>query len=144
MSHVSSIDLEINDLQALEKMCKEMGLTFVKDKKTYTWYGRFMGDYPLAKGMKVEDLGKCSHAIKVPGSAYEIGVCKQKDGTFRLTYDFWGPGKIISDKLGHDLEKLKQMYATNKIEIEAKRKGYTTQRKKLSNGSMMVTIGGFR
>lgn len=108
MSHVVPIKLEIKDLKALETACKKLGFEFIKNQKTYAWYGKFMGDFALAEGMDVNDLGKCEHAIGVPGASYEVGV--KKDGkNFKLEYDFYGSNNL-ENKIGRDGLPIKIAY----------------------------------
>ena len=45
MSHVSTINVEIRDLEALKEACKVLGLEFKEGQKTYKWFGRHVGDY---------------------------------------------------------------------------------------------------
>ena len=123
MSHVSKIEMEIQSLHDLKLACKDMGLTFVKNQKTYAWYGRWVGDYPLPEGKTVEDLGKCDHAIQVPGCEYEIGVIKKPEGGYELVWDFWRSGGL-ENVLGKDAGKLKQAYAKVKVFKEARLNGY--------------------
>ena len=134
MSHVSKIELEIKSLSDLKTACKELGLTFMENRNTYKWYGRFMGDYPLPDGFNVEDLGKCDHAINVPGCRYEIGVIKTPQGKYQLLWDFWHAGGL-EKKLGKGAGKLKQAYAKAKIITEAKLKGYKVSQYRINKGA---------
>ena len=93
MSHVARIELEINDLDSLKAACKSLGLEFVPDQKTFEWYGRQVGNYPLPDGFTLEDMGRCDHAIRVPGAQYEIGVVKRR-GKYTLLWDFWEDGGL--------------------------------------------------
>lgn len=133
MSHVAEVDLEIKDLDSLEKACKELGLELVRGKTTYKWYGKHMGDYPLPKGFSKEDLGKCDHAIRIPGNSksYEIGIVKRRDGRpgFTPLWDFWQGGFGLKDKIGKEGEKLVQEYATQVSIKQVKKKGFTVTRK---------------
>jgi hypothetical protein len=108
MSHVSKIELEVNDLETLGQACHRLGLELVREQKTFKWYGQ-------------ED-GKCDHAIKVPGANYEIGVIKAGNA-LELQCDYFdtGIGKAIGQKGG----LLKQAYAVERTKAEARRKGYT-------------------
>lgn len=149
MSHVASVSLVIKDLKALEAACKRLGLTFVRDQKTHAWYGEWVNDYEAAdaayiqSGIKPEEYGHCLHAIKVPGSTYEIGVYKNPKGTgFVLAYDFYGPGYTIKEKLGQGLEKLKQAYGVSKAKLEAQAKGWMCQETALPNGSIKLVLQG--
>ena len=64
MSHVAEIEIEITDLAALAAGCRRLGFVFKDGQRSYKWYGRWEGDYPLPEGFSQEDLGKCDHAIK--------------------------------------------------------------------------------
>ena len=93
MSHVAKIELEINDLETLKAACKDLGFEFLCDQPTYRWYGQWVGDYPLPQGFTQDDLGKCTHAIRVPGATYEIGVVK-RGSKYLLLWDFYGAGGL--------------------------------------------------
>jgi len=132
MSHVSQIELEIRSLDILKDACKRLDLNFKENQKTYQWFGKYMGDYPLPEGMTPADLGKCDHAIEVPGCDYDIGVLK-RDGQYRLFWDFWSTGGLEA-KLGKDAGKLKQAYAVSRIKQEARTKKYRVIEKPIQNG----------
>ena len=136
MSHVSKIELEIRSLEELKEACRQIGLRFKENKKTYAWFGEWVGDYPMPPGFKVEDLGKCDHAINVPGCEYEIGVVR-KDGKLSLIWDFWKSGGL-EKKLGKGCGKLKQAYAAVKIRNEARMKGYRVTQTKIKKGIRLV------
>jgi len=132
MSHISKIELEINDLEALKTACTIMGFNFMENQKTYKWYGRWVGDSPLPEGVKIEDLGKCTHAIHVPGAKYEIGI-RQKGSKFHLIYDYWYDGKL-EKHIGKDACKIKQTYTLARIRKEARQKGYLYHEARINNG----------
>ena len=67
MSHMSTIELEVKDIDILSKACSRMGLKLIRDQKTFKWFGR--------------DDGVCDHAISIPDAAYEIGVIN-KNGQY--------------------------------------------------------------
>jgi len=132
LSHVSKIEIEIQSLEVLKDACNRLGLRFKENQKTYRWFGKYMGDYPLPEGMTPDDLGKCDHAIEVPGCDYDIGVLK-RDGQYRLFWDFWTSGGLEA-KLGKDAGKLKQAYAVSRIKQEARIKRYRVVEKPIQNG----------
>ena len=115
MSHVAIVDIEIKDFDALARACENLGLKFNEGQKTYRWYGRSVGDYPLPTGFKASDLGHCDHAISIPGnkSAYEIGVCKSREGkkSSILMWDFWNGGYGLQERVGNDCDTLNHEYA---------------------------------
>jgi hypothetical protein len=128
MSHVSAIELEIKDLDALKAACERLGLKWQEGKTTYRWFGTWMGDYPMPEGFTVEDLGKCNHAISVPKAAYEIGVVIRNVKT-TLLWDFWESGGL-EKVLGKRGGKLKQAYAVETAKRAAKKAGYRVQEKR--------------
>jgi hypothetical protein len=136
LSHVSRIELEIHSLEDLKAACKRLGFQFVENQTEYKWYGRFVGDYPLPEGIQKEDLGKCTHAIRVPECQYEIGVVK-KNNHFILLWDSWRRGGL-EQRLGKKAGVLKQAYASERIRREAKLKGYRVQEKKTNKGIRLV------
>ena len=118
MSHIEIIDLEVTDIKALSMTAKRMGGQLMLNAKTYKWYGKNVGDYPLPEGIKASDLGKCEHKIKFPGINYEIGVIKSKtqQGAYSLLWDFFdsslkkkmGGEKAITFIQHYTMEKTKQ------------------------------------
>jgi hypothetical protein len=141
MSHVATVKTEVTDLAAVKALCKEMGWTFKENQKTYRWYGTSVGDYPLPAGMKKEDLGKCAHAIEVPGARYDIGLVKSAKG-YILAYDFWGPGQRLKEVIGENGGKFLQGYGIAKATIMAKKKGYMVYRSTLPNGTVRLRVSG--
>jgi len=118
MSHSEVIDLEVEDLKTLANTAKRLGGKLMLNQKTYEWYGKYMGDYPLPAGMTANDLGKCEHAIKFPGINYEVGIINSRNqkGAYELLWDFWdkplkakmGGNKGIAFIQNYTMEKTKQ------------------------------------
>ncbi|MEW6545048.1 MAG: DUF1257 domain-containing protein [Nitrospirota bacterium] len=151
MSHVAIIDIEIKDLEALKMACRDLGLEFVADQRTYRWYGRSVGDYPPPEGFTVQDLGKCEHAIRVPGNAqaYEIGVAKRRDGRpgWTLLWDFWNGGYGLQEKVGEKAVRLTQAYSGHAAIRAAQRLGFhCLGRTTAADGTVEIRLragGGF-
>ena len=116
MSHISKIELEVKDLAVLSQACARLGLTLIKGRKQFKWYGK---DAP------------CDHVIKVPGANYEIGVVKDKQ-RYELNCDFYDGN--IEKAVGRQAGLLKQAYAVTKTKIEARRKGYSVLEKYTDTG----------
>ena len=147
MSHCVSIKTKLTDLAAVKLACEEMGLTFKPDQKHYKWWGTSVGDYPLPNGFTKADLGKCEHAIGVPGTDWEVGVCKLKDGSgYTLLYDFYGSsGQPILKALGGEqAPKFVQTYGVHKATLEAKKKGYFVTRTTNPQGQPRLVITGVK
>lgn len=148
MSHITTIHIEIRDLDALQSACLDLGATLVRHVPTYTWYGKRVGDYPLPEGMTEADLGKCAHVIRVPGIRYEIGVVQRGQG-YSLAYDFWGKGQVLKGVV-HDGEKLKEHFSEGLTRLvdhygahvamsQLRRIGKTPVRSTLPNGAVVVS-----
>jgi len=99
-----------------------------------------MKDSPLPPGVKEEDLGKCDHAIRIPGNskAYEIGVCKLANGNYSLRWDFWQGGYGMQDKVGANAGKLSQLYGVHVAAKAARKQGYSVQRRQLQDGRIQL------
>ena len=142
MSHIAEISLDIKDLDALEAASKRLGMELARDQKSYRWYGRSVGDYPLPTGFAEADLGKCDHALKVTGKprAYEIGIVKRRDGRpgWQLLWDFWSGGFGLQDCVGENADRLKQGYATEVTRKYWKRKGYKVSESKREDGTVIL------
>ena len=132
MSHISKIEIEIRDLEALKQACNRLGFHFMENQKHYLWYGKIVGNNPLPEGFTEEDFGKCTHAIHVPTAAFEIGVVK-KDNAYQLMWDSWIGGGL-QKAIGKDAGILKQTYALESVKREARRKGYRFIEKKMKHG----------
>jgi hypothetical protein len=140
MSHVVEIALKIKDLATLRVACDELGLTFKENQRTYKWFGKWVGDSPMPEGMTTADLGKCEHAISVPGCNYEVGVRKHAEGHYSLTYDWWNSGGL-RQRLGQNAGPLVQSYAKHKSVRELRRKGFRMAgTRTLKNGAIEVEM----
>lgn len=143
MSHVSAIAVSVDDLAAVQLLCEEKGWTFKENQKTYKWWGHHVGDYPLPEGMKKEDLGKCSHAIGVPGTNWEIGLVKNKTGGYRLAFDFYGSsGAPLQEAIGPNGGLFRQAYGVAKATLIAKKRGHYVSKTVLPNGSVKLVVTG--
>lgn len=112
MSHVTTVNVEIKSLTALKKACADIGLEFREGQTTYRWWGRHVGDYPIPESFTKADLGKCNHAIGIPGNynAYEVGVVQRGD-SYKLIWDFYNGGYGLQAAVGEDCHKLAQAYS---------------------------------
>jgi len=138
MSHVSTIKLVVEDLDAMEEACKLIGCELVRGQKTFKWYGRWMNDYDATdaayrQGIKPEDYGKCEHAIRVKGAndkTYEVGLVKNPNGPGWVPiYDFFARGYGLQDAVGDGAGNLRREYALQVGMREFARKGFRTERR---------------
>jgi hypothetical protein len=121
MSHLSKIEIQINDLQALKQACQAMGLEFMENQKSFVSY---QGSSP------------CTHAIKVPEARYEIGVM-QTGKTYELQCDFWSVGGL-QRVLGENGNLIKKHYSLERVKNEAKKKRYRIQEQPIQNGARLI------
>ncbi|TAK09316.1 MAG: DUF1257 domain-containing protein [Candidatus Manganitrophaceae bacterium] len=144
MSHITKIDIEVTDLTALKAACRRLGFTVVDGQKTYRWYGRPVGEAPLPEGLSIENLGRCDHAISIPGAEYEIGVRAEKGG-YRLLWDSYERGGL-EQRVGKGAGLLKQAYGIEKAKLEARRKGYSVYESRKTDGAitLRIQLGGGR
>lgn len=146
MSHVTSIQAEIKDIDAVKALCKEMGWTFKENQRTYKWWGMSVGDYPLPQGQKESDLGRCDHAIGIPGTTWEIGLRRNaQTGNYSLCYDFFGSqGQPLQAAIGEKGQKFMQLYGVHKATLEARKRGYIVTRQSGQNGAIKLVVTGLR
>lgn len=121
MSHLSKIEIQINDLQALKQACQVMGLQFKENQESFAMY---RGRSP------------CTHAIKVPEARYEIGVI-QTGKTYELQCDFWSEGGLLN-RLGQNGNLIKKHYSLERVKNEAKKKRYRIQEQPIQNGTRLI------
>ncbi len=143
MSHVVTVSVEIRDLEAVKRLCANLGWTFQEGQTNYKWYGRWVGNYTAADsalnhGIKYEDLGKCDHAIKVPGCGYELGL-KKVGEEYKLLWDVYD-SSLKQAMGGAAGEKFCQEYGLACVTMEAERNGYAWSSSKLENGSYEIQI----
>jgi hypothetical protein len=145
MSHVVTCELVVKDLESLAKASEQLGMELMIGQKNWKFYGRWVDDYhaedaAYKHGIKPADYGKCDHAIRVKNNdqAYEIGLLKQADGSFKMVWDFFAGGHGLMDKVGTDCGKLRQEYAAQVAIKHAKKQGFSVTRKVTSDGKLQL------
>ncbi len=124
MSHFTTIQTAVRDTAALREACRELGVELIENA-TARGYG--------------SNTHKGDLVIKLKGP-YDIAVNKQQDGTYGLTCDWWDGH--VEKEVGTNYGRLLQLYGVHKARIEAQKKGYTTRRHTLGDGSIKLVIGG--
>lgn len=143
MSHVVSIAIEFQDLDAIKAACRRLGWTFREGQGTYRWFGHWVDDSPVPRHLFAEEaeynrvvamsrdarrlymdqlLGHCEHAISVPGCDYEIGI-QNVGGKWVPVWDWFHAGGLHT-VMGTNGGPLAQAYAVEKSKLEACRRGY--------------------
>jgi len=124
MSHFTSIETQIRDTAALREACWELGLMLTENG--------------VARGY-AQNTQRGDLVIRLRGP-YDVALNRQPDGSYGLTTDWWGGH--VERELGTGFGKLLQLYGVYRAQQEARRKGYTTRRQQLGDGSIKLTIGG--
>jgi len=124
MSHFTTIETQIRDMEALKAACAELGLTLAQNCQARGYGGKtHQGEYVIV--------------LKGP---YDIAVNRQANGTFQLTTDWYQDH--VEKQVGKNFSSLIQLYGVHKTSLEARRKGYMVTRQSLKNGSIKVMITG--
>ena len=122
MSHFTSIDVEIRDIEALKSACDELGLAVEKNAGA-RGFGR--------------NRRKGEYVIRLNGP-YDLALNSRKDGSFQVETDLWGGH--VEKELGSGMGRLKQYYAVHKTTREARRKGYKVSRRNMPDRTVRLNI----
>ena len=122
MSHFTTIQTQIKDVEALRAAVTEMGLQLIPNT--------------TARGFYQQTL-KGEFVLRLKGP-YDIAVNRQPDHTFGLTTDWWDGH--VEKEVGPNYGRLLQLYGVHKASSEARRKGYSVQRKQQPNGSIKLVL----
>ena len=123
MSHFTTIQTQVRDLDALADACRELGVELTTGKAR-----GFNGNTRTGEAV-----------IKLNGP-YDIAVNKATGNTYGLTTDWWNGH--VAKEVGENYGKLLQLYGVYKASREARKRGYTVRRQSLKDGSIKLAIGG--
>jgi hypothetical protein len=131
MSHITTISLRVQDLDALAIACSALGLELVRDQKTFHWYGA--------------QPQQCEHVIRRPDATaktkmggYEIGVTRSACGThYALKWDAFDR-KLLEAVGGADCDALKQRYSVAVTQRQLQSQGYTINEQRQADGSVRL------
>ncbi len=126
MSHFTTIQTQIRDLDALRDASVELGLGFTTNAKCRGYAGMSR----LAP-----------HVIQLKGS-YDIAVepSKENDGSYGLTTDWWNGH--VAQEVGIGYGRLLQSYGIHKTMREARTRGLRVSRRQEQDGSVLLTLEG--
>jgi hypothetical protein len=126
MSHFTTIQTQIRDLDALAEACREMTLGFLPNANCRGYAGI---------------IRQAPYVIRLKGP-YDIAVepAVENDGTYALTTDWWDGH--VANEVGENYGRLLQSYGVNKTVREAQLRGLRTTRKIESDGSILLTLEG--
>lgn len=123
MSHFTTIQTQVRDLDALADACRELGVELT------TGTARGFGG----------NTRRGDAVIRLNGP-YDIAVHKTSGDSYELTTDWWNGH--VEKEVGKDYGKLLQLYGVYKASREARKRGYTVRRQSLKDGSIKLAIGG--
>ena len=126
MSHFTTIQTQIRDLEALQDACVELGLKFLPNS-TCRGYAGVVRQAP--------------HVVRLKGP-YDIAVdpAPEKDGSYGLTTDWWDGH--VAREVGTGYGRLLQSYGVHKTIREARSRGLRTTRRVEADGSILLTLEG--
>lgn len=126
MSHFTTIQTQVRDLDALNDACVELGL-------------ELRADTPCRGYAGVTREANRTIVLKGP---YDIAVdpAEESDGTYGLTTDWWDGH--VAREVGPGYGRLLQSYGVHKTVREARARGLRTTRRQEADGSILLTLEG--
>ena len=124
MSHFTTIQTQIKDIEALRETCAELRLELLQNAQARGYGSQQQhGDF----------------VIRLKGP-YDVAVHRQTDGSYGLTADWWDGH--VEKEVGTNYGRLLQLYAVHKTAREARKRGLSVQRALRTDGSIKLTLGG--
>ncbi|MCF7734306.1 MAG: DUF1257 domain-containing protein [Akkermansiaceae bacterium] len=126
MSHFTTIQTQIRDLDALADACAELGFKLQQNANCRGYAGI---------------TRKAPHVIQLKGP-YDIAVdpSRENDGSYGLTTDWWDGH--VAKEVGTGYGRLLQSYGVNKTVREAALRGLRATRRIEADGSVLLTLEG--
>jgi hypothetical protein len=126
MSHFTTIQTQIRDIDALLCACVELGLKLQPDFVCRGYAGV---------------TRKAPYVIQLKGP-YDIAVdpSPEKDGSYGLTTDWWDGH--VAKEVGIGYGRLLQSYGVHKTIREAHSRGLRSTRRVEADGSILLTLEG--
>jgi len=124
MSHFTTIQTEVRDLEALHDACVEMDLKLVPDTTCRGYAGV---------------LRQAEHVIQLRGP-YDIAVDRAEGGKYGFSADWWDGH--VAREVGAGYGRLMQNYGVHKTLREARTRGLRATRQVEADGSILLTLEG--
>ena len=124
MSHFTTINTQIKDINALREACQELGLEVLPEAEARGYGGA---------------LQRGEFIIRLKGP-YDVALNRQPDGSYGLSTDWWDGH--VEKEVGKDYGRLLQLYGVHKATIEARKKGLSVLRRHQPNGSIKLVLMG--
>ena len=157
--HVVTLEVELNNLAAVEAACKRLGWQLHKGQKSYAWVGHWYDDSPVPRHLFEDEaeynrvcamtrsdrqdymktvLGKCDHAIRIPGARGEIGLI-ERNGKLLPIWDYFtsGLGNIRAET---GMAGFVQFYAAERAKLEAALHGNFVTETQEQDGTIQLRI----
>src|SRR5262249_45472188 len=148
-----------NDLNAVEAACKRLGWRLNKNQTTYKWVGRWYDDSPVPRHLfeteeeykRVCDmtrgerqsymptiLGRCTHAIQIPGALGEIGLIERGNKLIPI-WDYYTSG-LGGVRVETGMAGFVQAYAAERAKLEATLHGNFCSEQQEQDGTLTLRI----
>lgn len=114
-SRLFLLRVRLRDLDAPHTVCRQRGWELCRDQPTFRWCGPPTADITLSPG-----LGRCAHALVIPGCRSEIGLQARGDHWQPL----WDHGNDLETVLGAGCRLLWRAYALEVIDRAAREHGH--------------------
>lgn len=125
MSHFTTIQTQVRDLDALREACEDLGLQLLSGVTCRGYAGA---------------ARKAAHVIRLKGP-YDIAVDPVPEGNgFTLTCDWWDGH--VEKETGPQHGRLLQAYGVRKTIREARQRGLRVNRKLEADGSILLMLEG--
>jgi hypothetical protein len=126
MSHFTTIQTQIRDLEALRDASVELGLQLLANTQCRGYAGI---------------TRPAPHVIKLKGP-YDIAVepDKENPGSYVLTTDWWD--NLVAEEVGTGYSRLLQSYGVHKTMREATTRGLRHTRRIEADGTVLLTLEG--
>ena len=128
MSHFTTIQTQIRDIDALRDACSELGLELLQNAE--------------ARGFS-QNRRQGEYVIRLKGP-YDVAVNREEGGeskgrsTYGLTTDWWDGH--VEREVGPKYGRLLQLYGVHKTTREARRQRYRVTRKLEQDGSIALSL----
>ena len=124
MSHFTTIETQVRDLDALREACEDLGLQLLSGVTCRGYAGA---------------ARKAAHVIRLKGP-YDIAVDPGPHNTYDLTCDWWDDH--VEKETGIQHGRLLQAYGVRKTLREAKQRGLRVNRRRETDGSILLVLEG--
>lgn len=129
MSHVTVLKANIKDLTCLGRAAEQIGMEYDAQAERFRYYG---GAYEATQHGAL----RCKNKPQ----AYEMGLTKQKDGTYDLLWDSYDDGEGLVSVVGQGAGKLLQEYGAQVAIKAMARQGMTAHRRTNAKGELVLTF----